>query len=108
MNKIDVILQEALEKLKNIGTEQEAELIKVEYLGKKGKITELLKTLSSLSVEEKKTTGAKINEAKNILNENLEKKKSEIKNKLLEEKFKNEKIDISPAFHLHFQKVIII
>ena len=104
MNKIDVILQEALDKLKSIKFEEEAESIKVEYLGKKGKITELLKTLSSLSVEEKKTTGAKINEAKNILNENLDSKKKEIKNKLLEEKFKNEKIDISPAFSFDFPK----
>ena len=104
MNKIDIILQEALDKLKNINSEAEAENIKVEYLGKKGKITELLKTLSSLSVEEKKTTGSKINEAKNTLTKSLEDKKKEIKSKLLEEKFKNEKIDISPAFSFSFPK----
>jgi len=52
-NNINEILNEALNKLQTATLEQ-IETIKVEYLGKKGKITEILKTLSSLSIEEKK------------------------------------------------------
>ncbi|MFA6613270.1 MAG: phenylalanine--tRNA ligase subunit alpha, partial [Endomicrobiia bacterium] len=94
MNKIDSILKEALDKIKTAELDT-IENVKVEYLGKKGKITEILKTISSLSIEEKKQIGSEINTVKNTLNEAIDSKKKEITNKLLEEKMKNEKIDIS-------------
>ena len=102
-NNINEILNEALNKL------QTAELayienIKVEYLGKKGKITEILKTLSSLTIEEKKEIGSKVNIAKMQLTQAMESKKKEITNKLLEDKMKSEKIDISQSFAFNFPK----
>lgn len=102
-NNINEILNEALEKLKNSQLDQ-IENIKIEYLGKKGKITEILKTLSSLSIEEKKEIGSQVNIAKTKLTEAMEAKKKEITNKLLEEKMKNEKIDVSSAFAFTFPK----
>lgn len=103
MNKINSILKEALDKIQTAGLDT-IENVKVEYLGKKGKITEILKTISSLSIEEKKQIGSEINTVKNTLNEAIESKKKEITNKLLEEKMKNEKIDISSAFSFTFPK----
>ncbi len=103
MNNIDNILKEALEKIEKAKLD-EIENIKVEYLGKKGKVTELLKTLSSLTIEEKKEKGAQINSAKNVLNQALENKKNEITSRILEEKMKNEKIDVSPVFSFTFPK----
>ncbi|MFA6913700.1 MAG: phenylalanine--tRNA ligase subunit alpha [Endomicrobiia bacterium] len=103
MNKIDSILKEALDKIKTAELDT-IENVKVEYLGKKGKITEILKTISSLSIEEKKQIGSEINTVKNTLNEAIDSKKKEITNKLLEEKMKNEKIDISSAFSFTFPK----
>ncbi|MDD2523649.1 MAG: phenylalanine--tRNA ligase subunit alpha [Endomicrobiaceae bacterium] len=103
MNKIDSILKEALDKIKTAELDT-IENVKVEYLGKKGKITEILKTISSLSIEEKKQIGSEINTVKNTLNEAIDSKKKEITNKLLEEKMKNEKIDISSAFSFAFPK----
>lgn len=103
MSKIEPILNEALSKLQNAGL-NDIETIRIEYLGKKGKITEMLKNLSELSIEEKKQFGAEINTAKTRLNEAVENKKKEITARLLEEKMKNEKIDISPAFAFPFSK----
>lgn len=103
MSKIEPILNEALSKLQNAGL-NDIETIRIEYLGKKGKITEMLKNLSELSIEERKQFGAEINTAKTKLNEAVENKKREITTMLLEEKMKNEKIDISPAFAFPFSK----
>lgn len=103
MSKIEPILNEALSKLQNAEL-NDIETIRIEYLGKKGKITEMLKNLSELSIEEKKQFGAEINTAKTKLNEAVENKKREITALLLEEKMKNEKIDISPAFAFPFSK----
>ena len=41
------------------------EALRVGYLGKKGKMTELLKGMGNMSVEERKTIGAETNELKN-------------------------------------------
>ena len=82
-NNINEILKEALNKLQTAQLEQ-IENIKVEYLGKKGKITEILKTLSSLTIEEKKAIGSQVNDAKNKLTEAMESKRKEIANKILE------------------------
>ena len=77
-NNINEILKEALNKLQTAQLEQ-IENIKVEYLGKKGKITEILKTLSSLTIEEKKAIGSQVNDAKNKLTEAMESKRKEIR-----------------------------
>ena len=76
-NNINGILNEALNKLQAAQL-ADIENIKVEYLGKKGKITEILKSLSSLSIEEKKEVGSQVNLAKTQLNEAMEAKKKEI------------------------------
>lgn len=102
-NNINEILNEALNKLQTAEL-VDIENIKVEYLGKKGKITEILKTLSSLTIEEKKEIGSKVNIAKVQLTQAMESKKKEITNKLLEDKMKSEKIDISQSFAFNFPK----
>ena len=58
---IKKVLNEVTKEIEQSSSQQELQNIKVAYLGKKGKITELLKSLKDLSLEEKKSTGAKLN-----------------------------------------------
>jgi len=71
------------------------EELRVQYLGKKGLLTTELKLLSSLSVEEKKEKGKKLNELKIFFENTLLKKKNEIENLTINEKIKKEKIDLT-------------
>ena len=49
--------------IENANTQAEIDDIRIRYLGRKGKITELLKSLSSIdNIEEKKEFGKKIND----------------------------------------------
>ena len=41
--------------------------VRVEYMGKKGKLTEQLKGLGKLSAEERPAAGQKINQAKQVI-----------------------------------------
>src|SRR5690606_6254932 len=50
--------------------------VRVEYLGKKGRITDLLKGLANLSGEERPRAGASINQAKQLIQEKLDSKKT--------------------------------
>ena len=66
---------EELEKIKNLKDLGE---FKTKYLGKKGIITEMIKNLKTLALEERKVFGAKLNEIKEFLEEKIERKKEEL------------------------------
>lgn len=89
------ILEEIKQSLKNVKNINDLNDIKVKYMGKKGIINGLTSTLKNMEVEEKKEFGAKLNELKANVTELLEETKKEIEKKQLDEKLKNEKIDIS-------------
>jgi len=72
---------EALSKADNM---EELEKIRVEYIGKKGYVTELLKEMKDLSVEEKKTFGQEVNVLKNEVNDKISEKREELKQKEIE------------------------
>lgn len=76
----------SLEKLENL---------RVEFLGKKGRVTELLKTVASLSVEEKKTFGKQVNDLKVEFTDLISAKKMEFEDAKLNEAIASEKIDVT-------------
>ena len=71
----------ALEKVTSIG---ELEQVRVEYTGKKGYVTDLLKEMKSLSNEEKKEFGQAVNVLKNEVNDVLTEKREELNRKAIE------------------------
>ncbi len=85
-------LKEAIANITEINALNE---VKVEYLGKKGKITELSNTLREMSIEEKKEFGKLLNELKEESTTLIEEKRKQIEEKILNKKLESEKIDIS-------------
>ncbi|NVK03112.1 MAG: phenylalanine--tRNA ligase subunit alpha [Oceanospirillaceae bacterium] len=69
--------------------------VRVQYLGKKGHLTQLLKGLGKLSNEERPAAGARINEAKEAVSEVLNARKAELENAALEAKLAAETIDVT-------------
>ena len=67
-----------LEALRKVTGMEELEKLRVEYTGKKGIVTELLKDMKSLSNEEKKTFGQAVNVLKNEVNDLITAKREEI------------------------------
>jgi phenylalanyl-tRNA synthetase alpha chain len=109
MENLENLLNEVKEALNNVDDIQTLNDIKVKYMGKKGLINDLTSTLRDLSIEEKKVFGAKLNELKMSVTNLLEEKKKEIEKKQLDEKLKNEKIDINlPATSLNVGTASII
>lgn len=62
--ELTAILREAQEAVESANTPQELDAIRVTFMGKKGKVTELMKGLGALSAEERPAAGQKINETK--------------------------------------------
>ena len=69
--------------------------LKVEYLGKKGLITELNSCIKDLPNEEKREFGKNVNELKNLFNSKYEKIKTKLERDLINKKLESERIDIS-------------
>ncbi|HOW88354.1 MAG TPA: phenylalanine--tRNA ligase subunit alpha [Candidatus Omnitrophota bacterium] len=71
-DQISRIEQEAREELARVDSAEKNELFRVAYLGKKGKLTELLKQLGALVPEEKKAVGAELNRVKQWIESSVE------------------------------------
>ena len=63
--KLEEIKTKGLEKIKNVKTIAELEEVRKELTGKKSELSEVLKSMKDLSVEEKKTIGMMATEIKN-------------------------------------------
>lgn len=93
--KVESIKKEVIAKIKMVEDTKQVYDLKVEYLGKKGSISQLVSELGNLSIEEKKEYGSLVNTLKKEVTELLEQKNREMEEKQLNEKLSNEKIDIS-------------
>lgn len=71
------------------------EQLRVDYLGKKGKLTALLKGLGKLSAEERPAAGAQINVVKQALQVAIGERKSVLESAVIEAKLAAETIDVT-------------
>jgi len=69
--------------------------VRVDYLGKKGSITSLLKGLGKLSAEERPAAGAEINKVKQALQEQINVRKADLESAAIAEKLSSETIDVT-------------
>ena len=76
-------------------TAQELENVRVEFMGKKGLLTEQLKSLGQLSAEERPAAGQAINEAKQKVQALIQARTQELKQAELQQKLAAERIDVS-------------
>ena len=93
--KLQNILNEAIEGIKSASNIDDINELRNRYLGKKSELSSMGSVIATLPVEEKKTFGQEMNEAKTTISKAIEEKMAEIKEKLLEEKLQKETIDIS-------------
>ena len=82
-------------KIEDCKTLQEVEVIRLKYLGKKGLIPSEMKLLSKLSIDQKKIKGQELNKLKTFIEDAVNDHKILIENKKLEEKLKNESVDVT-------------
>ena len=95
MSDIENIKQEIEQKIAGAEDIKTLEDIRIAALGKKGQVTEVLKTLGSLPMEERIALGKKVNTVKAELEQCLAAKKADLEKKLLDEKLKQEVVDVT-------------
>ena len=95
MNKIDELRQEIENIFDNVDNMKKLNELKVEYLGKKGKITELNSVIKTLPNDEKKSFGMKVNEVKVLFNSKYEEKRNIFEEEEVNKRLESEKIDVT-------------
>ncbi|EDZ64999.1 phenylalanyl-tRNA synthetase, alpha subunit [beta proteobacterium KB13] len=95
MDQLNQLIDQAKKDFASCSKLAELDHIKSKFLGKSGPITEAMKSLASLSPEEKPKKGAEINQVKKQIEVLLEARKQEISNLELNEKLEKEKIDVT-------------
>jgi phenylalanyl-tRNA synthetase alpha chain len=95
MNDLDTLLAQARADFAAAPTAAELENAKARFLGKAGRVTELLKGLGALSVEDKKSRGAEINMLKSRIEAALNARREALAEAELEVQLKAQALDVT-------------
>jgi len=95
MNELDTLVQQAQALFAQSGTAAELENAKAQFLGKSGRISELMKGLSQLDLEAKKSQGAVINAAKQAIEHALNARRQALADEELNHQLQSERLDVT-------------
>ncbi len=95
MNDFDQLVEQAREAFANARMSADLENAKAQFLGKSGRITEMMKGMGSLSVEDKKTMGAAMNLAKQAIESALNSRRQALQKEQLNKQLQAEALDVT-------------
>ena len=95
MNDLDSLVQQAQADFGAATQSAALEDAKARYLGKSGRVTELLKALGALPIEQKKARGAEINQAKARIEAALQARREQLAQAELEGQLRAEALDVT-------------
>lgn len=89
------LAEEAERAISQISSLEELNEARVKFLGRKGQLTAILKSLGKLPLSERPAVGRLANEIRETLEESIVSKERELKRELLQRKLEAEKVDIT-------------
>ena len=92
---VENTLDRALSEISNSNDLRSLDEVRVRFLGKKGELTTLLKSLGQMDPTERPKAGEAINQAKSSIQDAIEHRKASLANSQLEEELANGSIDIT-------------
>ena len=93
--QLEQIRAEAEAAMEKAASLQELDAVRVKYLGKKGELTAVLKTMGKLSPEERPIVGQMANEVREVITAGIDKRNELLKAAQQEMKLKAETIDVT-------------
>src|SRR5699024_10513733 len=90
-----LLKDEALNSLNATMELEEIDKVRIEYLGKKGKLTKILRGMGKLDPKERPVMGALANEVREEIEKTIEAKQKEVEAIALERQMSEETIDVT-------------
>ncbi|MCD8369066.1 MAG: phenylalanine--tRNA ligase subunit alpha [Clostridiales bacterium] len=94
-DQLEKIREEALKQIDSSDALERLNDIRVAYLGKKGQLTAVLKSMKNVAPEDRPKVGQMVNEVREQIETRLEETKAELARKAREEQLKKEVIDVT-------------
>ncbi|MCP9478536.1 MULTISPECIES: phenylalanine--tRNA ligase subunit alpha [Marisediminitalea] len=95
MMELEAIVNQAKAEIDAASDAATLDQVRVEFMGKKGKLTDLLKGLGQLSAEERPLAGQKINEAKQVIQQAISVKGDALRTAEMNKKLAEEAVDVT-------------
>ena len=95
MQALDDLKAEATAAIESAGDSAALEKLRVEWLGKKGRVTDLLKSLGQLDADERPKVGAEINAVKQLLNEQISERQETLQQAAIAAQLAAEALDVT-------------
>jgi phenylalanyl-tRNA synthetase alpha chain len=95
MSDLEKINSSFEEKINSIKSKEELQILKTDFFGKNGQITMQFKNIGNLKADEKKVFASNLNKLKDDLTNQLEKKLLDLETFEINEKLKDEKVDVT-------------
>ena len=95
MENLESLVEAALAEVAGAGDARALDDVRVRYLGKKGEISALLKSLGGLSADERPKAGALINEAKQRVQAAIDERRQTLEEAALNEQLSAETLDVT-------------
>ena len=95
MQALDDLKAEATAAIESAADSAALEKLRVEWLGKKGRVTDLLKSLGQLAADERPKVGAEINAVKQLLNEQIGERKETLQQAAIAAQLAAESLDVT-------------
>jgi phenylalanyl-tRNA synthetase alpha chain len=95
MTDIQTLERDILNAIAGAGDEAALEQVRISALGKKGSISELLKTLGGMSPEERKEKGPLFNTLRDRIGEAIAARKAELQEQALNARLASERVDVT-------------
>ena len=95
MSNLDALEQGLLTDIAAASDEAAIESVRITALGKKGSVSELLKSLGAMSADERTSAGPAINGLKERVNSALQARRSELKDAAINARLITEKVDVT-------------
>lgn len=95
VSELERLRREAEDQVRTASSSRELSDLETRYLGRKGALTLLLRSLGSLPPDERPTVGRLVNEAKQAVQELIERRRAEIASIELDARLKAERVDVT-------------
>ena len=99
--RLKLILEESKKRLQEAASVEEAEEVRIKVLGKKGQLTEILRSMGKLAPEERKELGLAANQVRADIEKMLDATFEQLSRKAREAQLKAEKIDVTEPGKLY-------
>ena len=94
-DRLNKIREEALAQIAASDMPEKLQEVRVRFLGKKGELTSVLKSMREVAEEQRPMVGQWVNDTRAVIEQQMEAKRTAMEDRLLEEKLKAEKIDVT-------------